>query len=137
MSKSVIAAILVTLATLTATTGFAGIAHRNHWAASGSILAPVQKLDAADQASAGEGKILYYQDPMHPWYRSDKPGIAPDCGMKLVPIYASDAPAATLPPGGVEISPAHQQQMGSDERSGRIPKYHRPLHSRHRSSCHR
>jgi len=33
-------------------------------------------------------KVLYYVDPMHPAYRSDKPGIAPDCGMKLVPVYA-------------------------------------------------
>lgn len=33
-------------------------------------------------------KILYYVDAMHPWYKSDKPGIAPDCGMKLVPVYA-------------------------------------------------
>ena len=68
--------------------------------------------EAADQAAPGDGKILYYQDPMHPWYRSDKPGIAPDCGMKLVPIYASDTPAAALPPGGVQISAARQQTMG-------------------------
>ena len=33
-------------------------------------------------------KILYYVDAMHPWYKSDKPGIAPDCGMKLEPVYA-------------------------------------------------
>lgn len=32
-------------------------------------------------------KPLYYVDPMHPWYKSDKPGIAPDCGMKLEPVY--------------------------------------------------
>ena len=38
-------------------------------------------------ANAGR-KILYYVDAMHPWYKSDKPGIAPDCGMKLVPVYA-------------------------------------------------
>lgn len=70
------------------------------------------RIEAADGPSPGDGKILYYQDPMHPWYRSDKPGIAPDCGMKLVPVYASDAPAAALPPGGVEISAARQQTMG-------------------------
>ena len=60
-------------------------------------------------------KILYYQDPMHPWYKSDKPGIAPDCGMKLVPIYADEqqtAAAGPLPPGAVQISPARQQLMG-------------------------
>src|ERR1039457_5475212 len=27
---------------------------------------------------------------MHPAYRLDKPGIAPDCGMKLVPVYAAE-----------------------------------------------
>lgn len=41
-------------------------------------------------AAGGKGgrKILYYVDPMHPAYKSDKPGIAPDCGMKLEPVYA-------------------------------------------------
>lgn len=38
-----------------------------------------------------ERKILYWQDPMHPAYKSDKPGIAPDCGMQLVPVYAESA----------------------------------------------
>lgn len=38
-------------------------------------------------------KALYYVDPMHPWYKSDKPGIAPDCGMKLEPVYEGAAPA--------------------------------------------
>jgi RND family efflux transporter MFP subunit len=60
-------------------------------------------------------KILYYQDPMHPWYKSDKPGVAPDCGMKLVPVYADEqqtAAAGPLPPGAVQISPARQQLMG-------------------------
>jgi RND family efflux transporter MFP subunit len=37
-----------------------------------------------------EPKILYYVDPMHPSYKSDKPGIAPDCGMQLTPVYADD-----------------------------------------------
>lgn len=39
-------------------------------------------------------RILYYVDPMHPAYKSDKPGIAPDCGMKLEPVYADESPAA-------------------------------------------
>src|SRR5208282_129896 len=46
----------------------------------------------------GERKILYYQDPMHPWYKSDKPGFAPDCGMKLVPVYADEQPGQTSAP---------------------------------------
>jgi Cu(I)/Ag(I) efflux system membrane fusion protein len=36
----------------------------------------------------GERKVLFWYDPMHPAYRSDKPGKAPDCGMDLVPKYA-------------------------------------------------
>ena len=55
----------------------------------------------ADTAASQKGgrKILYYVDPMHPGYKSDKPGIAPDCGMKLEPVYEGgqigDQPAAT------------------------------------------
>src|SRR5437016_14073769 len=41
-------------------------------------------------------RILYYVDPMHPAYRSDKPGIAPDCGMPLEPVYEGDEPAGKL-----------------------------------------
>ena len=32
-------------------------------------------------------KVLYYQSPMHPWIKSDKPGKCPICGMNLVPVY--------------------------------------------------
>lgn len=65
-------------------------------------------------AGAAQRKILYWQDPMHPQYKSDKPGIAPDCGMKLVPVYADQAaaPAPAPAPGTVEISPANQQLIG-------------------------
>jgi RND family efflux transporter MFP subunit len=46
-------------------------------------------------AQADGRKVLYWVDPMHPAYKSDKPGIAPDCGMKLEPVYADEpAPAA-------------------------------------------
>jgi Cu(I)/Ag(I) efflux system membrane fusion protein len=38
---------------------------------------------------AATSEVLYYQDPMHPSYRSDKPGTAPDCGMALEPVYAA------------------------------------------------
>jgi Cu(I)/Ag(I) efflux system membrane fusion protein len=62
--------------------------------------------------------VLYYVDPMHPAYRSDKPGIAPDCGMQLEPVYASAQLATTaqsessLPPGSVRIDPQRQQLFG-------------------------
>src|SRR5215204_4082955 len=49
---------------------------------------------ATGQPAAAARRVLYYVDPMHPAYRSDEPGIAPDCGMKLEPVYADEAPAA-------------------------------------------
>jgi len=61
--------------------------------------------------------ILYYEDPMHPSYRSDKPGTSPDCGMALVPVYAEEKAEGLLPtdePGmqAVSIAPATQQLYG-------------------------
>ena len=60
---------------------------------------------------AGERKILYWYDPMHPAYKADKPGIAPDCGMQLVPKYADDE-TAKLPAGTVKIAPDKQDLIG-------------------------
>jgi membrane fusion protein, copper/silver efflux system len=47
-------------------------------------------------------KILYWEDPMHPAYKSDKPGKAPDCGMDLVPVYEQKTPV----PGPAPAPPA-------------------------------
>jgi Cu(I)/Ag(I) efflux system membrane fusion protein len=44
---------------------------------------------AQTAASQGEKKILYYQSPMHPWVKSDKPGQCTVCGMDLAPVYES------------------------------------------------
>jgi RND family efflux transporter MFP subunit len=64
-------------------------------------------------------RVLYYVDPMHPAYRSEKPGIAPDCGMQLEPVYSEEmamvavsdmsAPSA---PGAVHIDSERQQVAG-------------------------
>jgi RND family efflux transporter MFP subunit len=69
-------------------------------------------------AAPGARKILYYVDPMHPSYRSDTPGIAPDCGMALVPVYedgsmggAGRDPSA-LSPGAVQIRLEQQALVG-------------------------
>jgi RND family efflux transporter MFP subunit len=43
----------------------------------------------ATPATSGR-RVLYYVDPMHPAYKSDKPGVAPDCGMTLDPVYADE-----------------------------------------------
>lgn len=41
-------------------------------------------------ANAGPRTVLFWYDPMHPAYKSDKPGKAPDCGMDLVPKYSDE-----------------------------------------------
>src|SRR5437879_4472360 len=60
-------------------------------------------------------KVLYYRDPMHPSYKSDRPGTAPDCGMALVPVFAEDQlprrPGETAP-AGIFVNPDRQQQIG-------------------------
>lgn len=58
-------------------------------------------LRATKRETTGPGarRVLYYIDPMHPAYKSDKPGIAPDCGMTLEPVYA-DAPRTTAATAG-------------------------------------
>lgn len=74
---------------------------------------------SAAKATAVSGRrILYYYDPMHPAYKSDKPGIAPDCGMELEPVYAdggsADPPgrSSSMSAGTVNISPEKQQIIG-------------------------
>ena len=59
-------------------------------------------------------RILYYVDPMHPSYKSDKPGIAPDCGMELEPVYEDEEPGTKLrlTPGAVSISSEKQRLIG-------------------------
>ena len=66
-------------------------------------------------AAAADARVLYYVDPMHPTYRSDKPGTAPDCGMALQPVFAAAAAAGPQPTtvaGGVAIGVERQQLIG-------------------------
>ena len=66
--------------------------------------------DAAVQSA----KPIYYC-PMHPHYRSVKPGNCPICSMKLVPLEGSPAPAAAPRDGSpptLRIAPERQQQIG-------------------------
>ncbi len=68
---------------------------------------------------SANGAVLYYVDPMHPAYKSDKPGIAPDCGMALVPVYAGQganeapaSPVAQSTAGAVTIDGATRRLLG-------------------------
>jgi len=92
----------------------------------GGYLYQAIKGGASGTGAKAERKVLYWVDPMHPAYKSDKPGIAPDCGMRLEPVYADGgtvaaAPSAdtqkapdlsTMPPGTVQITPGKQQLIG-------------------------
>ncbi len=60
--------------------------------------------------------VLYWVDPMHPDYKSDHAGIAPDCGMELEPVYAENisatVSASPVMAGVVSIDSEKQQLYG-------------------------
>lgn len=53
-------------------------------------------------------KVLYWQDPMVPGQRFDKPGKSPYMDMPLVPVYADEGGGG----GNVSINPGVQQNLG-------------------------
>ena len=55
------------------------------------VLAVALVVVAFGRSNPAGKKVLYWVDPMHPAYKSDKPGTAPDCGMDLVPVHEGDA----------------------------------------------
>jgi len=66
-------------------------------------------------APVTQKKVLYWVDPMHPAYKSDKPGTAPDCGMELVPVYddgASHSPSHVNGYANLKVTPERQQLIG-------------------------
>jgi RND family efflux transporter MFP subunit len=67
---------------------------------------------AHEAAAQGQRKILFWYDPMHPEYKSDKPGKAPDCGMDLAPMYEDEMGGAEMAPGTVKITPERQRLIG-------------------------
>lgn len=66
-----------------------------------------RQLPQRTEEPSATRKIAYYRDPMHPWYTSDKPGKAPDCGMDLVPVYEGESDAQ-----GIKIDPVTVQNIG-------------------------
>lgn len=62
----------------------------------------------AAPAAKEERKVLYWQDPMVPGTRFDKPGKSPYMDMDLVPVYADEQPQD----GGVRIAPGVRQNLG-------------------------
>src|SRR3974377_1937124 len=87
----------------------------------GSSLAGQSTRESSKPDILGERKVLFWFDPMHPAYKSDKPGVAADCGMQLVPKYADEETnLAKMPPGTVMMSLDKQQLIGV--RTGRVTR---------------
>ena len=64
------------------------------WFARPRLSPGVERPVAGPSADApGARRILYYQSPMHPWIRSERPGKCTVCGMDLVPVREGEAPA--------------------------------------------
>jgi Cu(I)/Ag(I) efflux system membrane fusion protein len=69
---------------------------------------PIDTAPAPPPAAArAERKVLYWQDPMSPGQRFDKPGKSPFMDMQLEPVYADEASDS-----GVKVSPGMQQNLG-------------------------
>jgi Cu(I)/Ag(I) efflux system membrane fusion protein len=73
----------------------------------------------AVKITSASRQALYYSCPMHPAYRSDRPGDCPSCGMRLEPAYAgsvdsSDGTISSLAEeqGLVSVDPKHRQAIG-------------------------
>ena len=63
----------------------------------------------SNPAESNGRKVLFWYDPMHPNYRSDKPGTAPDCGMDLVPMYEGQG---GIEDGMIKVTAERQRALG-------------------------
>lgn len=64
----------------------------------------------AESTQSGR-KILYWYDPMVPAEHYDNPNSLSSMGMKTIPKYADEAPAANAAPG-ISIDPTARQNLG-------------------------
>lgn len=82
----------------------------------GSYVAGRRHTSHSTAISPSARAVLYWVDPMHPDYKADHAGIAPDCGMELEPVYAENVsatvPATSAMPGMVSIDVEKQQLYG-------------------------
>jgi Cu(I)/Ag(I) efflux system membrane fusion protein len=86
---------------------WAGMNQGKKMAASPSSDAAASPANASMTDGPGK-KILYWQDPMVPGQKFDKPGKSPFMDMELAPVYAD----AAGDDGKVNISPRVQQNLG-------------------------
>src|SRR5436853_3107 len=65
-------------------------------------------IDPAARGPSGQGRVLYWYDPMAPNQHFDKPGKSPFMDMQLVPRHANETEQAST----VRVSPALVQNLG-------------------------
>ena len=81
-------------------------------AAAVALIAFARRGSQPPPGATNAPRILYYRDPMHPSYHYDKAGVAPDCGMRLEPVYDGDEGLSPGPARAFRISPEKQQLIG-------------------------
>lgn len=89
---------------------------------SGGASSKGNEINGVVQDSSGR-RVTAWLDPMYSQgpphiYKSNKPGHSPDCGMRLVPLYADEETTSTSVPSNVSgysnvsLAPARQQLIG-------------------------
>ena len=95
---------------------FAGVVRRDAKAHGGMDTSmPGMNMPMESKPSDGPSSATTYYCPMHPSYRSDKPGDCPICNMKLVPLPESGGENQAASVEGhatVTIRPERQQLIG-------------------------
>jgi Cu(I)/Ag(I) efflux system membrane fusion protein len=112
---------------------------RRRWIPGLGIVALVCAAYAAGHGSrrpsaargTSHGEVLYYVDPMHPSYRSERPGKAPDCGMDLEPVYAgvNRIEPAAVKPGSIRLTPDQEQTAGLQTETAEAAPTARAIHT--------
>ncbi len=73
-------------------------------AATGGWFAGQRRVPESSARGPLERRVLFYQSPMHPWIKSDKPGNCTICGMKLVPVYDGETGINSVSPDQVKLN---------------------------------
>jgi len=69
-----------------------------------------------------EAEAQAWYCPMHPWIKSDKPGVCPICGMALVPWHQHQKAASTDIPGYVPVDISQEKQQLAAIRTAIVAK---------------
>jgi Cu(I)/Ag(I) efflux system membrane fusion protein len=79
-----------------------------------------ERKPSGGQNVQGEQQAWYC--PMHPWIKSDKPGVCPICGMALVPWHHHQEAASTDIPGYVPVDISQEKQQLAAIRTAIVAK---------------